>query len=271
MPIALGVETYNADAVPVVARGAAMQDSELDSALDSEVAAILRDDSGRSDVQTILAGVAETAFAIDSLNRVLAFTPPIPGWRVGEALAETFLVDHRRCEFPWPGGRDLKNPNASAAGTDLVGFQKHEQNADDCRFAFGEVKTSFDVNTPPSVVTGRHGLVKQLEELRDSTSLKDRLLQYLTLHAAGKPWLPKLRSAATKYLSDPTDIAIFGILIRDITPDARDLSSRATSLSTNCPNKTSIELRAIYLPNQTIEPAPPKPHLAQRALTALSQ
>lgn len=46
MPISLGTEVFNADGPPLVARGAALVDAELDSALRAEIAMILRDDSG---------------------------------------------------------------------------------------------------------------------------------------------------------------------------------------------------------------------------------
>jgi hypothetical protein len=276
MPTSAGLEVYNVDVVPLVARGATMTDLELDTALATGVGAILRDDDGNDEIATTLAGVADTDFSNDALRRVLDVTPEPEGWRVGEALAESFLVEHRHCEFPWPMGRDLRNPNASPAGTDLVGFQETGAGNADHRLAFGEVKTSYDSAVPPSVVTGRHGLIAQLEELRDSTALKDNLLRYLAIHAHNRDWAPRFQNAARRYLNEPTDVVLFGVLVRDTAPAPADLSARAGRLANGCPPQTSIELRAIYLPRHTIEPTqtlpPPtsKPSLAARARAALS-
>jgi hypothetical protein len=276
MPTSAGIEVYNVDVAPVVARGATMTDAELDTALTTGVGAILRDDDGNDEIATTLAGVADTNFSSEALRRVLSVTTEPEGWRVGEALAESFLVEHRQCEFPWPMGRDLRNPNASPAGTDLVGLQQVGAANAEHRLAFGEVKTSYDSAVPPSVVTSRHGLIAQIEELRDSTVLKDNLLRYLAIHARNQAWETRFQSAARRYLCEPTDVSLFGILVRDTAPAAQDLSARTARLATGCPAQTSIELRAIYLPRHTIEPvhtmpAPvSKPSLAARAVAALS-
>ena len=63
-----------------------------------------------------------SCFASDNLRSALSAKHPVFDWQVGEAMAEAYLVDHRQCEFPWPSGRDLRNPEASPAGADLVGF-----------------------------------------------------------------------------------------------------------------------------------------------------
>jgi hypothetical protein len=70
-------------------------------------------------------------------------------WRVGEALAEAYLVAHRTCKFPWPDGRDARKAGSSLPGADLVGFQQHGGTD---RFAFGEVKTSGEIRYPPGAM-----------------------------------------------------------------------------------------------------------------------
>ncbi len=269
MPVAIGVQHYAVGAPPVIAYGAGISDAELDVALQTSVAPLLRDDSGRIELEGLLSGLANTTFETQSLRRILESAPEPEGWRVGEALAEAFLVEHRQCSFPWPCGRDLKNPNASPAGTDLVGFQATTAVSDSYRFAFGEVKTSFDSAVPPSVVTGRHGLVRQVEALRDSNRTKDFLVRYLGAHASRQAWEPHFHSAAARYLRDTGDIALFGILIRNTQPAAGDLASRVSGLCTGCPAQTTIELRAIYLPEETINPPAPRATLATRAVAAL--
>lgn len=262
MPLATGTEVYNADATPVTARGVSYTSAELDAALSGPVSRILWDDTGTADLLAILTSVITTDFSDASVRRVLADRVTPKNWRVGEGLAEAFLVEHRACEFPWPSGRDLRNPSASPAGTDLVGFQNTPAHDNPHRFAFGEVKTSKQQAWPPTVMDGRHGLKKQLEGLRGSTNVKDDLVKYLGHHAIGTDWLPRYRMATMRYCANPHDVSLFGILVRDVEPKCEDLVSRAEGLAVGCPDRTSIELRAIYLPTNTIG------LLAQRAVDA---
>ena len=53
-------------------------------------------------------------------------------------------------------------------------------------------------------------------------------------------------------MSNPADVSLFGVLVRDVEPRAKDLNKRAKALGEGCPATTSIELRAIYLPENTI-------------------
>jgi len=234
----------------VEAEGVAFSASDLDVALAQRIPAILNDTAGKRRVEEVLGGLAQTAFSADHLRNALSVTRTVYDWQVGEAMAEAYLVDHRRCEFPWPSGRDLRNPEASPAGADLVGFQAHEGTA---RFAFGEVKTSAEAKWPPQVLTGRHGLAKQLESLRDSRPVKDHLaIVYLAHRASRAEWEPRYRQAAARYLAKESDVSLFGFLVRDVDPKPEDLPSRARPLAANCPPDTSIELRALYLPPGTI-------------------
>lgn len=260
MRMTAGTEVYNADVSPVTARGVSYTNDELDAALRGSVSRILWDDAGTAAVESILTRVVTTDFSDKSVKRVLSNRATPENWRVGEALAEAFLVEHRACEFPWPSGRDLKNPCASPAGTDLVGFQNTNGAGNTHRFAFGEVKTSEQEAWPPSVMDGRHGLNRQLEDLRDSLEVKDSLVKYLGHHANGTDWLPHYQSAAARYLYDPSDISLFGVLVRDVEPKREDLARRAGDLAAGCTAATAIELRAMYLPNESIN------SLAQRAV-----
>ena len=255
----IGKDVYDVDAAPVVAKGVSLSTQELEQALEARVCGLLWDDAGHEELDELLSSVTTTAFEEDRLREVLSQEFEPEDWRVGEALAEAYLVDHKDCQFPWPGGRDLKNPSASAAGTDLVGFQAMGTGY---RFAFGEVKTSWQEQWPPSVVTSRHGLSNQIEALRDDTSLKHSLLRYLGWHANGKDWKPAFLSAAQRYLSDPSDVSLFGILVRDVEVKDLDLRSRAKALAASCPASTSIDLRAFYLPAGVI---PSLPAMAAKA------
>lgn len=56
-----------------------------------------------------------------------------------------------------------------------------------------------------------------------------------------------------RYLKNSSDVQLYGLLIRDVPPDDRDLFVRVQKLSENCPDGTRIELLAIYLPDGSID------------------
>ncbi len=252
MKIASGRECYNVDSSPVLARGRSYIEKEVGDALDGPVGSLIRDDTGHETVKELLIGLAETGFEKDNVNRILTHQRVPEDWRVGEAMAECHLRDHRACYFPWPAGRDQRNPDSSPAGADLVGFQQTAVKGQDFRFAFGEVKTSNEEKWPPQVMYGRHGLVQQLETLRDDVAAKDNLVKYLAHRAPGERWQEQYNVSAKRYLADSTDISLFGTLIRDVSPDASDLRTRARALAKGCPKRTSVELLAMYLPRNSI-------------------
>jgi hypothetical protein len=259
MPLPQGTEVYQCDTPPVVARGVSLTAAELDDAIKNRLPPLLNDDEGNKQVDALLGSLANTQFEESRLAQILKSPHVLEDWRVGEAIAETFLTDFRKCEFPWPSGRDLKNPNASPAGSDLVGFDRREATA---RFAFGEVKTSAEERWPPQVMTGRHGMQKQLEDLKDGPKVKDKLVKYLAFRATNAPWLPQFREAATRYLKNHRDVSLFGVLVRDVDIKREDLSGRSTSLANDLPGQTKLELRSYYLPKGKID------GLAKRAAKA---
>ena len=223
---------------------------QLDAAIDDSVAAVLFDDEGRANIEEILAGVADTEFAEEWLRRVLADPAPVEDWRVGEAIAETYLTHHRSCTFPWPDKRDERKSGSSLPGADLVGFAT--DNRGDC-LAFGEVKTSSDQRHPPSAMYGTTGLKRQLEDLRDEETIRDGLMTYLAHRALTASWRHRFERAAGRYLSNSSDVQLFGFLVRDVEPHEGDLRARVASLEENCPKATRIELLALYLPSSSLE------------------
>jgi hypothetical protein len=251
MPSGQSVFAVDVDGVGGV--GIAFSEEEIETAVRDRLSAILADAEGRRELEAVLEPLADTAFARDGLDRVLSSIHALPAWRVGEALAEAYLADHRCCLFPWPGGRDLKNLASSPAGTDLVGLR---DDGDSTRFAFGEVKTSSQRKSPPDVVVGRHGLVKQLEALCECGSVVDDLVRYLGYHAVGRPWLDRYQDAAKHWLADRASISLFGVLIRDVAIDERDISARVGKLATRRKQPTTVELIAIYLPTGRIPQLP---------------
>ena len=224
---------------------------ELNAALDERVAMLLFDDEGKSSIEElIIPDEDETGFVTDALKRILSDPEVIENWRVGEAIAEAYLVDHRDCIFPWPDSRDERKRGSSLPGADLVGLGM--DSAGYC-LAFGETKTSGEAKTPPSVMYGSKGLKRQLEDLRDIETIRDDLLKYLSFRSKGASWKPYFEAAAKRYLRNSSDAMLFGILVRDVAPSEKDLQARVHKLAKDCPNGTQIELIAIYLPDGCID------------------
>lgn len=236
---------YTLGAPPVTGEGLGVVAEELETALKGPIAEVVFDDAGNDEISGLLVGLADTDFAQDNLATLLNDERKPEDWRVGEALAEHYLATNHTCHFPWPDGRDERKRGSSLPGADLVGFQHAGEQE---RFAFGEVKTSSENTYPPGAAYGKHGLKKQLEDLRDQQTIRDDLVKYLGYRALRSTWEKKYRSATKLYLRDPCDVRIFGLLIRDVPPQQQDLRARVNSLALNCPGATVIKLFALYLP-----------------------
>lgn len=250
MTVAAGRIIYTQGDDPCSGVGLEWSSEELNAAMEGRVAAVLFDDEGRADVEEILTGLAETEFAQEGLRSVLADPDDIEDWRVGEAIAETYLTDHRSCYFPWPDGRDERKSGSSLPGADLVGLGT---DADGDCLAFGEVKTSSESEYPPSAMYGRTGLKRQLEDLRDREDLRDDLLKYLVHRAKQALWRERLEHAAMRYLRNKSDVQLYGFLVRDVEPNQDDLKVRVHRLAMECPAGTRVELLALYLPEGRID------------------
>lgn len=225
-------------------------DEALNAAIDERVAAMLVDEEGKTRIEGILTGLADTEFAEGSIKRILSDPEEIEDWRVGEAIAEAYLVDHRACQFPWPDSRDDRKRGSSLPGADLVGFGA---DAKGFCLAFGEVKTSSEAKYPPGLMYGRTGFKKQLEDLRDSQTIRNDLFIYLWHRPVEASWKSQFEAASIRYLKNPSDVLLFGVLVRDVPPNRDDLRVRVQDLANSCPDETKIELLAIYLPNGCIE------------------
>ena len=218
MNIAAGTIEYELGTRPVTGCGFSFSDSELDRALTGPVAKIVFDDSGKAKIQSLLEGLAETEFAKSGVERILADTKPPEDWRVGEALAESYLVHQRGCYFPWPDKWDERKSGSSLPGS----------------------------------MHGRTGLKQQLEDLKDDVNIKDDLIKYLASRAREAVWESCFKNAAKKYLQSPTNVRVFGLLVRDVKPHEDDIKTRVIKLSQNGPLDMFIELLAVYLPAKSI-------------------
>jgi len=259
MTVAAGQVQYNHGNPPCSGVGLSWASSDLEEAMSGPVATVLFDDAGRADIRNILTGLAETEFEQGRIAAILNNSDEVEDWRVGEAIAETYLTEHRSCMFPWPDGRDERKSGSSLPGADLVGFCADESG--DC-LAFGEVKTSSEAKYPPGAMYGRTGLKQQMEDLRDRAALRDDLLKYLCYRATSADWRSRFEAAGKRYLHNSSDVRLYGVLIRDVNPNADDLRVRVQKLTKDCPNGTRIELLALYLPAGSIN------GLGQKAVSA---
>lgn len=247
---------YQISGNSVSAEGVSYDEPQLHSILSGPVKEIILDTTGKTELKEILQALASTDFDNKQISQILASDLSLEDWHIGEAIAEAFAIANEKCEYPWPTSRDLRNSRSSPAGCDLVGFQSTSHAQYPYRFAFGEVKTSYDKNSPPSVMTS---LGKQLFDLRDDMDVKRDLVRYLGLHAIGKKWLPQFQSSASRFFqSESSDISILGILVRDTPANQSDLSGKVSPLSLKCPSATKISLYAIYLPAGSIKQLPSK-------------
>lgn len=253
MAVALGTEVYNVDHLRVVARGISHTNAERDAALDSDVRTLVQDYTGAKKAASLTSSLNLTGFQAKNLNAILTGGSPPKDWEVGEAYGEAYLGTHKRCHFPWSDRWDERKDKSSLPGSDLVGLQETgAPKSQSFRFAFGEVKTSTDKKCPPGVMYGKEGLKKQMEDLRDQHEIRNTLVRYLTMRAQGADWEDKFKAALERFLAESTDVAIFGILIRDVTPDERDLQTRSQNIAKKHPAKMHIELLAIYLSSGSI-------------------
>ncbi|TWU57674.1 hypothetical protein [Rubripirellula reticaptiva] len=252
MTVAIGTEVYNVDNGAVVARGRSHSAAHRDAALDGSVRELIEDESGRNMAASLTASLSLTGFQTDNLKSVLNSESDPKDWEVGEAYSEAYLTKHKKCHFPWADRWDEKKEKSSLPGADLVGLQETNDKTLRHRFAFGEVKTSYEAKHPPGVMYGSEGLKQQLDDLRDQRSIRETLVRYLTIRASGASWEAEWKSAIQRFTKSSTDVAVFGVLVRDVQPNKKDLSARAKGAATKKPAKMHIELLAIYLPAGSI-------------------
>jgi len=253
MTVAMGTEVYNVDHSRVIARGRSHSSAQRDAALDAEVRSLVEDDAGRKVAATLTSSLNLTGFQSERLDAVLNDASTPKNWEVGEAYSEAYLTAHKKCNFPWSDRWDQRKDKSSLPGADLVGLQDTGAKQLPYRFAFGEVKTSKQAQCPPGVMYGRKGLKRQLDDLRDCQTIRQTLVRYLMVRAVDSDWEDKFQSAMKRFLTASTDVAIFGILVRDVAPDKKDLKKLARFASAKQPAKMHIEVLAIYLPAGSID------------------
>ncbi len=196
------------------------------------VAGICFDSSGQESFENYMLSLSDTGFA-----PITTVPPVIKDWQVGEGFAEAYVTAHSSCSFPWSNNRDLKNPNSSLTGADMVGFHQGQ-------FAFGEVKTSAENKFPPQVTTKKEdGLNTQLNKLCSDHSLRWVLVQYLYYRQKNSD---EYKDACKAYLENNHNFYIFGVLVRSTEPTINDWKYLKKHLNVHEQNK--VFLFALYLP-----------------------
>lgn len=195
-------------------------------------------------------GLATTRMETKFVENLLHAVPNSEGWEVGEALAECALRDDsgRNVVWPWNTVRDRRTPRASLPGADLVGFCCEKEKI---VLLFGEVKTSSDARTPPSVMSGGSGMEWQLRENITRLDIQCALLKWLHARCLSDPCRGLYLKAVSRYFaSGGKDLLLVGVLIRDTQPSELDLKLQGSKLALSLFEPTSVELIAWYLPMQ---------------------
>jgi hypothetical protein len=203
---------------------------------------------GATSFDADMRGLATTGMATKFVERLLLAVPPPKDWEIGEALAECALEQDSGHEVHWPWSTvlDRRTPRASLPGADLVGFRC---DADSVVLLIGEVKTSSDPSTPPSVMYGKGAIVWQLEDSATRLDIQHSLL--LWLHARCLTPLHKdlFQKAVGRYLeSGGKALGLVGVLVRDTQPNQLDVISRAKALGAKLREPAQAEILAWYLP-----------------------
>jgi hypothetical protein len=193
-----------------------------------------------------LTALATTDMEISTLQRYMEMAPTaaLP-WQIGEALAEILLAEWHGAVWVWNGARDRKVSAASLPGADLVGFASTSTGV---RFLLGEVKSSSDTASPPHVLYGKTGMVRQLENLAAGRELWT-LVKWLRARCTSDEHAARYRDAARTWLGGEAEsLHLVGCLIRDTAPVATDLEARGIALSGSISEAIRVELYAWYVP-----------------------
>lgn len=99
--LAVGTSQYQFGRLPVTALGVLWSGEQLQDVMAGPVLEALSDKVGMGILQSLLAEVDDTEFRKSDLERILGKgLGRVEEWRVGEAIAEHYLSQHRYCHFP---------------------------------------------------------------------------------------------------------------------------------------------------------------------------
>ena len=231
MILPTGKTEYNEKHKDIAISGISCAQSDIEQSA-KKIADVCFDISGQNDFDAYISVLNETGFKSSQLALSV-----IKDWQVGEGFAEAYLCSHYGCYFPWSNNRDLKNPNSSLTGADLVGYRQG-------KFAFGEVKTSKEQKSPPQVTSKKgDGLNTQLNKLCTDANVRCTLVQYLYHRQKDEI---EYRNACISYLQNNSNFYVFGVLVRDTEPKSDDWNYLIKHLKPHA--EDSVFLVGLYLP-----------------------
>ena len=238
---------YSGNTAPVAWRGRRVVDVERFKAYAKKRAVPrLVDAEEQAEFDADLNALATTDYATETLTSLLRNTTRPQSWELGESLAETLLEDEHGVRWPWNHARDKRTPKASLPGKDLIGFI---ESGIGFALLFGEVKSSSDSRTPPNLMYGPDGMISQLAEAACDRPEQLCLLKWLRRRCKHTELWSHFEQAITRFLnSRGCDIVIWGVLVRDTSPNERDLKARAAALATKVATVKRVELDAWYFP-----------------------
>lgn len=243
MKFSEGKQVYKLSESNCIGVGLRWSKDQVNGDLIARVGEVFFDEQGNEEFLELLTGVGGSEFSTIELKHTWLKFGTFDLWRVGEAIAEAFLVDNCSCNFPWPMSRDSRRQTASLPGADLVGLKKDKASY---RFIFGEIKTSSQERYPPSVMLGSKGLQKQVEYLAVNPKIRRDLVRYLGNHARSATWKGQYQLALKRYLTNSEDYQLIGVLVRGVLPNPRDLEKCVRELGTKSSIKTNIKLYGLY-------------------------
>jgi len=214
----------------------------------TEVKDRLVDQEGSDRLKDRLSKIAKTGFEKKRIEEIC--TPKekdYEPWQIGEAFSEYFLEQEKGVRFWSHTMRDLKNPDSSPAGTDIVGFVDL---GDETIFVFGEVKTSNQEKYPPGLLTGRSGMKKQIKDLSKDNEVKDDLVKYLGHKIVDLPedhgFSIDYDRASMSYLKEK--VHLFGLLVRDVDCNELDLRARYNEYKDDLSEFAILDFIGLYVP-----------------------
>ncbi len=171
-------------------------------------------------------------------------TPTAKQWEIGEAIAEIVLEDLHGADFPWQTGLDKRTSTASLSGADLVGLQNHEHP----RFVFGEVKSTSEQRSPPSVVnSGEHCLRSQMHRLLHISESQAELIGWLRSRLADAEGMAKFNRALKEFAYGK--FWLVGVLVSGKrTPNQSDLVGICAGIGKQPQMGGEVSLLGFYLP-----------------------
>jgi hypothetical protein len=245
-----GIETiYVGGRPPVTYTGLGLNEEFIIDYIPSRVKDRILDTQGTEEISQEFEDLTKTGFEKEKLSEIFNLDERVKFWKIGESLAECYLEDYEGIRFPYNYIRDAKNPKANLTGADLVGFVDINS---ETVFLFGEVKTSNDKSSPPTVLYGRSGMIKQLEKIKIDPNVKNYLVRWLAFKVKnlsdGHPFKKDYKKALKIYIqSNKTRVVLIGVLVRDTPPTEKDLLSRYEELKIGLQNRTNIKLIALYM------------------------